>query len=138
MDKSIKDNISSFEKIAKKFNLKLLILFGSRASKKFTKKSDYDFAFLSDKNISSKEEINIFNEIQKLIKNENIDLINISNNHDVKLRHEIFSKGSILFESRKFLFKELAGKIYIDYIDFQKFEKNRLKLLKKDIMKLEI
>lgn len=115
--------------ISKKINLTNLILFGSRAKGNFKKTSDYDFAYFSKNNLTAEQEINLFNEIMYLLKTENLDLINLSSNTDVKLRFEIFQNGFSIYEIKNYEFSDLKGKAYIDYIDFQRFMKNRQELL---------
>lgn len=130
--------LSKLTKISKKYNLSILILFGSRANGSYKKNSDYDFAFMAKKPLLVEEEINLFNDIMELLGNENIDLINISTNTSAKLRYEIFFKGIPLYESSSLLFKELKGRAYIDYIDFKRYNKNGLERIKKRIEELDI
>lgn len=133
-----KEVLGKIRKIAQRNNIFLLILFGSRAKGTYTKKSDYDIAFVPDKNFSKKDEVKLCDELVKILSNEKIDLINISRNHDVKLRYEIFFAGVPLYEKEKGSFFDMRGKAYIDYMDFKRFTKDRLDLLSRDIEEMEI
>lgn len=128
--------ISSLRNISLEYGLGLLVLFGSRANGTDVKSSDYDLAFFPSKEFTAIEEINLFDSIMEILGTENIDLVNISKNHDVKLRYEIFMKGKLIYEKRKGLFRELRHKAWMDYIDFQKFSKNRAKCLREKIKSL--
>jgi uncharacterized protein len=122
--------------LAKKYNLDLLILFGSRAQKTNKKYSDFDLAFYKS-DISTKEEMRLFEDIINIIEFEKIDLVNISTNHNAKLRNEIFSKGQPIYQKRKGLFFELKGKAWIDYQDFRRFEPKNAQILKRSIDKMQ-
>lgn len=136
----LKENqiLEELKLISQKFDLSLLILFGSRAKGNFKENSDFDFAFFSKNTLDSYTYIDLFNEIMFLLKNENIDLIDISKNHDVKLRNEIFQSGVLIYEKNISLFSDFKFKAWIDYIDFQKFTKNNYNIIKNNIRKLEI
>jgi predicted nucleotidyltransferase len=131
-----KSEFSSLQKIAKKYDLDLMVLFGSRAKGGHNKNSDYDIAFW--KILSVDDEIRLFDEIMGILQCENIDLININKNHDVKLRYEIFFNGCVIYEKEKGLFQDLKGRAWIDYMDFKRFSSNRLDLLKKDLEEFEV
>lgn len=125
--------LGKLKSIAKKYNLAVLILFGSRASSKHKKDSDYDFAFYTNQKFKVKEEIALFEDIMGVLKIEKIDLININTNHCAHLRYEVFSKGVCLYEKKEGIFAFMRGNAWVDYMDYKRFEKNRLNLLKKDI-----
>jgi predicted nucleotidyltransferase len=119
--------------LAKKYNLSLFILFGSRASNTHKKTSDYDFAFYKDKTISLKNEQNIFEEIMTILKYEKVDIININTNHSHYLRNEIFSKGICIYENQEGKFNEFKQRAWFDYKDFEKYYKAHSEVLKRKI-----
>jgi uncharacterized protein len=122
--------------LAKKYNLLILVLFGSRAKGNFKKDSDYDFAFYTEKKISPQSENKLFNEIISLLKNENVDLININSNYDSKLRFEIFMRGILIYEKYKGLFADLRGRAFIDHNDFLYHQKDNKMILHEKIKEL--
>lgn len=122
--------------IAKKYNLSLLVLFGSRAKGTYKTSSDYDFAYIAPSNFTTENKINLIDDLMFLFKTEKIDLINILQNHDTKLRYEIFFSGKMIYEKKKSLFSDLKGKAFIDYIDFNRFSKRNSEILGKAIFAL--
>lgn len=128
-----KIEINELIKIAKEFDLDLLVLFGSRAKGSSKKNSDYDFAFLKF-NLDIDEEISFFDKIEDLFVNEKIDLINLENNYNVVLKQEIFNNGICFYEKNKGFFEKEKEKIYFDYIDsFALLDPNKKKYLAKEI-----
>ena len=126
----------SLKKIAKKFKLDVFILFGSRATNEYNNKSDWDFAFVK-KDLTTNQEYELFNEIIKIIKDQNIDLINIHKNHDTTLRKEIFEKGICIYEKNKSNFKEMQISSFLDYLEFKQMIPNRdFALNKNDILNI--
>ena len=111
-------------KIAKKFHLKLIVVFGSFASGKNRVDSDLDIAILGIKEISFSEQINLINEFSRVF-NKNIDL-SILNNVNPLLLFEVSKNSILLYGSREdFLkFKLYAFKVYNDYTPYFEMEKN--------------
>lgn len=121
------------KRIGKKYNLLILVLFGSRANNKAKKDSDVDLAFYTRSPMKPKEELSIYEEFVESLEYEKIDLININTNHSPVIRKEIFFNGKPLFEAKEGLFTELKWNAWIDYIDFKKYEKKRMVLLKEKL-----
>ena len=111
-------------KLAKKFELKLIIIFGSFANGKNREHSDLDIAVLGLKEVSFNEQISLVNELSKIL-NKNIDLT-VLNKANPLLLFEA-SKNSILLygSGKEFLkFKLNAFKAYHDYTPYFAMEKN--------------
>ena len=111
-------------KIAKKFQLKIIIIFGSFANGKFRKDSDLDIAVLGFKEVSFNEQIKLTNELS-LIFNKNIDL-SVLNRANPLLLFQVSQNPVLLYGSRPdFLkFKLYAFKAYNDYAPYFEMEKN--------------
>ena len=111
-------------KIAKKFHLKLIVVFGSFASGKNRVDSDLDIAILGIKEISFSEQINLINEFSRVF-NKNIDL-SILNNVNPLLLFEVSKNSILLYGSREDFvkFKLYAFKVYNDYTPYFEMEKN--------------
>jgi uncharacterized protein len=127
MDKLIKKKFNLLKKIAKKYQLRVFILFGSRASENFNKDSDYDFAYFTDKPLSVNKKIELLEEIQEIVNFQQVDLIELNTTPSILLRNEIFNKtGICIYESELGLFDELAGNAWLDYMDnkdyFEEYE----------------
>ncbi len=111
-------------RIAKKFQLKLIVLFGSFANGKNKESSDLDIAVLGSREISFDKQINLINELS-LVFNKNVDL-SILNKTNPLLLFEA-SKNSILLYGNKeeFLkFKLCAFNAYNDYAPYFEMERN--------------
>jgi len=111
-------------KIAKKFQLKLVVIFGSFASGKNKKDSDLDIAILGSKDVSLKEQINLINELSRVF-NRNIDL-SVLNKANPLLLFEASKNSILLYGSREdFLkFKLYAFNAYNDYAPYFEMEQN--------------
>ncbi|NMF81794.1 nucleotidyltransferase domain-containing protein [Nodosilinea sp. P-1105] len=85
--------------------LRLLILFGSRARSDHDPTSDWDIAFLSDSNISTKHSSSWFPDLEILttlsdfagITQDRIDLVDLSVCNDI-LAHVVARDGQLIYE----------------------------------------
>jgi len=122
--KIAKDQKIKIAKIAKKFRLKLIVIFGSFANGKNRDDSDLDIAILGSKEVSFKEQISLINELS-LAFNKNIDL-SVLNKANPLLLFEASKNSILLYGSREeFLkFKLYAFNAYNDYAPYFAMEKN--------------
>jgi len=111
-------------KIAKKFHLNLILIFGSFASGKNRKDSDLDIAVLGVSEISFTDQISLINEFSSVF-NKNIDL-SILNKANPLLLSQVSKNSMLLFGKRsEFLkFKLYAFRVYNDYAPYFEMEKN--------------
>ncbi len=111
-------------KIAKKFQLKLVVIFGSFVSGKNRNDSDLDIAVLSLREVSFKEQISLINELSQIF-NKNIDL-SVLNKANPLLLFQASKNSILLYGSREeFLkFKLYAFNAYNDYAPYFAMEKN--------------
>ncbi|MBD3203665.1 hypothetical protein GF327_05180 [Candidatus Woesearchaeota archaeon] len=130
---SIKTKKTELQKIAKKYNLLVLVLFGSRADNTYSKDSDFDFAFYTKKPMKTEKEISLYEDLVKILETEKIDIININTNHSPIVRKEIFFMGKPIYEVKNGFFDDLKWAAWFDYIDFQKYEVKRRKILEKQL-----
>lgn len=126
-------NSIKLSEIAKKHNLLVLVLFGSRAKKTNKKNSDYDFAFYAKKELSSEKYLNLFEDIMKELKDEKIDLIDVNKNKSHLLRYQIFSTGKCLYEFTKGFFNELKYRAWFDYKDFECYYDKQNEIVKRKL-----
>ena len=108
-----KDHI---DKIAKKYKLKLLLLFGSRADGSFYKSSDFDIAYYSEKDLSLMDEARMIVDLAPFIKSEDIDLVNMKKAPPLLL-YAIFLKPKILYVKVPFLFYNLRTYAFKKYVE---------------------
>ncbi|MFH0956188.1 MAG: nucleotidyltransferase domain-containing protein [Candidatus Falkowbacteria bacterium] len=119
-----KDKNLKIAKLAKKFQLKLIIIFGSFASGKNRADSDLDIAVLGFREVSFSEQISLTNELSKIF-NKNIDLSVLNKANPLLLFQA--SKNPILLYGRRddFLkFKLYAFNAYNDYAPYFAMERN--------------
>lgn len=92
-------------KIAQKYSLELILLFGSRVLKKIHKKSDYDIGYLSRKHLSIRKEGKLILDLAPLLKIplEKIELISLKNLSPLFLR-EIFTNSKVLYAKDETIF----------------------------------
>jgi predicted nucleotidyltransferase len=120
---------NKLKKIAKKHNLKLIILFGSFACRKEHKHSDVDIGVLSNTETGLREQLSLIADLQKIFKNE-IDLSVL--NHANPLHLFEASKNPVLLYGDKnilFNFKLNAFHRYNDYAPFFEMEKKMNRVL---------
>lgn len=120
-------------KLSKKYNLKLLILFGSRVKGNYRENSDWDFAYLPNNKFVNNDETNLFNDLMKLLNYEKIDLINLRNPKSYLVVKNIFFEGVLIYESEKRLFKEMKYNSWISYLDFKKYYNKQFYINQKEL-----
>lgn len=100
---------------AKKYQLKLMILFGSQV-KRSQKESDFDIAYLSKKDLSGKEIIDLNCDLIDTFNNDRIDLVDLRRANPF-LRYEIAKNSQLLFgkEMDYLEFKAFAFKDYVNH-----------------------
>jgi len=126
-------NLLALKKIALKYNLKLLMLFGSQAKNTATKDSDVDLAFYA---VHKVDEQALLEELMSALNRGDIDLINLFSTHNHIIRYQILSTGNVIFEQSKGLANNMKWQSYFDYCDFKKYYDLRGRLLDKKIAEM--
>lgn len=110
-------------KVAKKFNLKLILLFGSQAERKTHKESDVDLAFLAEKKLSFEQEILLNTAFCNIFGTDRVDTVNLRTANPL-LKHEIAKNYQLLYGTKEdlFEFKALAFKVYINHLPLLELE----------------
>ena len=124
------------KKIAKKFGLLLVVLFGSKAKSNFREESDLDIAVLSEKPPSYRLFKELFSALSQVFKKENVDL-RFLNEASPLFRFEVIKNGILLAGEKSFYnnFKVQTIKFYID--DGKKYFPYLERLLEKNQTLLE-
>lgn len=124
------NNESKLKKIAQKYGLELVLLFGSRVEKKFLhKESDFDIAYLAEKGLNLEEEMRLIHDLSVIFKSENIDLVNLRIAGPL-LAHQIFKNHEILFCKNLIIYH-----IYRVYAERKYEEAKPLFRLQKELIK---
>lgn len=115
------------ENIIKKYNLELLVTFGSFQTNRFQKQSDLDIGYISKRNLTMDEEISLLSALVFYFQKDNIDLVNLKKASPL-LAYEVACNGRILFETKNrfLLFKIQASARYIDTKRLREARKNFL------------
>jgi len=98
--KNIKPKIKG---LAEEFNLSLVVLFGSQASGKTHSKSDIDFAFLSDRNMSLREIAQMQFDFCKKLKLQDLELVDLKKAPPLLLK-QVAQKSILLYEKKPLVF----------------------------------
>jgi len=84
------------EKLAEKYRLSLVLLFGSRVSGKVHKHSDYDIAVLGDKPLDLMDEGKIICDFFPIFQTQEVDLTDLKKAPPLLMK-KIFDENKILF-----------------------------------------
>ena len=111
------------KELAEKYGLKLVMLFGSQVTGKTHKESDFDFAYLSDKKLSFRDDGRIIIELSPIIGARDERLVNLCNIKEAGalLLKEIFDRHQILFCADRNIYdsyKIFAVKILLKAVRF--------------------
>ncbi|MGV9206313.1 MAG: type VII toxin-antitoxin system MntA family adenylyltransferase antitoxin [Promethearchaeia archaeon] len=126
----------SVERIAKKYELELVYLFGSKSTATDSKLSDIDIAVLAGNyrtDILKDLMLNLVHEFTKLSGSDKIDLL-ILNEASLAIQYRVISEGKLLYQDspeRRYQYEEKTVKLYLD---FRKFEEEYYESLHKHIL----
>lgn len=104
---------SQFNQLAKKYDLKLLLAFGSQVGGDINKDSDFDIAYISNKKIDNLVDLNC--DLIDIVNNDKVDMVDLRNANPL-LKYEISNKSELLYgnELDYLEFKASAFKEYVD------------------------
>lgn len=101
--------------------IKLVYLFGSKATGKTGPLSDYDFAFYldeKDKKRMFEIKFNLMDKISRLFKTDKVDIIILNITESPELKYNIIKEGKVIYEKEPFKIL-LEPKILNEYFDFR-------------------
>lgn len=107
------------DKIVKKYSLKLLLLFGSQATGKTHKESDFDVAYLSEQELTIEEEGRFILDLMPELKIADERLINLVNIKRASplLFHSMTSNCKVLFAEDNLIFPTLRAYALKKYME---------------------
>lgn len=98
------DNIKSkAAEVARKYDLDMVVLFGSRADGTATPKSDIDIAYAKKEPLSFDEQLSLGNEMAPLFGTEAADVVHL-NKASPAFMYQIMKKAKLLFSKSAMLF----------------------------------
>ena len=107
------------KKMAQKYSLELLLLFGSQISGKTHKESDFDFAYLSSRRLNLDQEGQLINDLLFLIDKHDERIINLVNIKKATplLLYAMTSQSQLLYEKEPATFAVLRAYSFKKYIE---------------------
>jgi len=101
--------------------IKLVYLFGSRATGNVGPLSDYDFAFYADEKNKLKLgelKLHLMSEISRALKTDDVDVISLNTAESPELKYTVIAEGDLLFEKEPYKVAIEPG-ILNEYFDFR-------------------
>ena len=127
------DKYISLKMLCPKYQIKLMILFGSYNTDDFNSESDIDPAIeVDDCDLIYKYREQLLNEISSIFSFRDIDLV-LLNHADPLLKKQIVSSGELIYERRPGDFNKFKVRAYKEYFDAKKFYQSDKDLIKKYI-----
>jgi hypothetical protein len=129
-------NQKSIERIAKKYRIILVYLFGSKARNTDSKISDIDIAVLLENNEEDDLKdliLALIFEFSKLFKSDKIDLL-LLNRASLAIQYRVISEGKILYQINSELRCNYEEKVVKLYLDFKKFEEEYYKAMHQRVL----
>lgn len=123
-------------KLTRQYNLKYLVLFGSRARGEHKKSSDWDLAFLPKKRLTSKREMNLYNKISDILNTDKLDLVNLSKTNNLELMYRISLEGTLINKKEEGDFMAWKADVWFEYLDFQFIVNDRTSIVRKRLERL--
>lgn len=116
------------DKIIKKYDIKLLILFGSSGTEYEREDSDLDLAYLPEELLNEREESGLYQELIEFYSRDDIDLVNLYK-AEPGLKLSISRQGRVIFEKNNAFteFQLYAAGIYADTKFLRKMRERELK-----------
>ena len=107
------------KKLAQKYSLDLLLLFGSQISGKTHKESDFDFAYLSSRKLDLDQEGQLINDLLFLVEKRDERVINLVNIKKAVplLLYAMTSQSQLLYEKEPATFAALRAYSFKKYIE---------------------
>ena len=128
----------ALSELANEYELKLIVLFGSQVSGRTHQESDYDIAFLSDRELSLSEQSGLGGGLMPILRIKDERLVNMV---DIKtagplMLYSITGKGQVLFERKPSFFLSLKLYAWKVFADTQFFRDNYFRIVKERVYKM--
>lgn len=131
MEEKIKEQI--IRKIARKYSLDLLLLFGSRAENKIHQESDFDIAYLSGQKLDLENEAQLATDLAPVFGTDNIDLVNVKMTKPL-LFYAVFKNCQVLYAKNPMIFPALRAYAFKKYVETKPLYELKFKRLKEKIL----
>lgn len=131
---NLKEIQPKIKKLAKKYHLSLVLLFGSRVSGYTHKKSDFDIAYLSEKPLNLMAEAKLICDLMLVFKSDKIDLVNLKKAPPL-LFYSILNNCTSLYEKYLFTTANLQNYAYKKYVETKPLYEEKYRRLQKEVTK---
>jgi len=136
MHNNIKNLKPKIDNLAKKYNLSLVILYGSHARGKVHKESDIDIAVLGARPIPFEKLIDLNNEFAEIFKVKEIDVKSLHNTNSL-FRYQVMYKGILLY-GKSYNYNSFKSYAFRDYYDSQDLLRLKEVFIKKRLQNLGV
>lgn len=125
--------------MAKKYKLRLLLLFGSQLEKRkfLHKESDFDIAYLSKGNLDLMDEAKLICDLMSIFRTNKIDLVNIKKAAPLLL-FEITNNCQVLYQENSLLFPAFRVYAFKRYVETKPLYEEKFRRLKRRIEKIKL
>ena len=125
---NLKINKGKIKEIAQKYNLEMVLLFGSQVNGRTKPDSYIDIAYSAQKLLFTDEKIGLNNELCDLFHKDIVDQVDIRNANPLLL-HEISTNSQLLFgkEIDYIKFRTRAFRVFIDSESLFKLKESLIK-----------
>ena len=127
-------DMDKLQQIAEKYQLKLLLYYGSYARQQDydPARSDIDIAFMSEQQLNSQQLFDLMSDLILLHRTSKIDLINLQTASGL-LKEAVANDGRVLYEKKAGFFKNLCPYLYKCYYETRKFRQAKHALFEKKL-----
>jgi predicted nucleotidyltransferase len=120
-----KKQLKELARTFKKYNVVFAYLFGSQATGKAGRGSDYDFAVMLPEKYNSdkrfKIRLELMGEAGRIVKCENLDLVILNDINSILFKFVIISEGKVIYENDHLKRLKFELKTMNNYYDFSPF-----------------
>ncbi len=113
IDEKVKERVA---KLAEKYGLRLVLLFGSQAGGDIHKESDIDVAYLADKFLDFNQECYLNFEFTTIFRQDRVDTVDIKKANPL-LMYMIFDHPKILFQADEMIFSNYQAYAFKKYVE---------------------
>ena len=122
---------TQLESIAKRYGLRLIVLFGSQVTGRTHPESDVDVAVWTTRPLTSARRNRLWMELSDAFQVE-VDLA-VLNHAEPLLLHHVATRGKLLYENKRWAWEEFKGYAFRYYQDTQKYRDDLARYLKREI-----
>lgn len=129
-------NMKAIRRMAQKYKIDLLVLYGSRVSGKTHQESDYDFGYLSKKTLSIQTEGKLILDLASTLKLpvEKVELVSLRGASPLFLK-EVFTTAKVIYARNNTIFDRYKIYALRYFEDFKPYFQQIVNLLNKRIKK---